>query len=40
MEIKSSLDKLALAAGQDVIERKYWLNKLDGELPKTWSYNE
>jgi len=35
MEIKSSFDKLALAAGQNVKERKYWLNKLAGELVKT-----
>ncbi|HLP47415.1 MAG TPA: condensation domain-containing protein, partial [Candidatus Kapabacteria bacterium] len=32
MEIKSSLDKLILAAGQRVNERKYWLHKLAGEL--------
>ena len=35
MEIKISRDKLVLAAGQSVKERKYWLNKLTGELVKS-----
>ncbi|MDQ1354236.1 MAG: hypothetical protein QG657_4545, partial [Acidobacteriota bacterium] len=35
MEIKISRDKLVLAASQSVKEKKYWLNKLAGELVKT-----
>ncbi|MCX6584775.1 MAG: condensation domain-containing protein, partial [Candidatus Aminicenantes bacterium] len=35
MGIKSSQDKLALAADQNVKEREYWLNKLTGELEKS-----
>ncbi|HLP58696.1 MAG TPA: amino acid adenylation domain-containing protein, partial [Candidatus Deferrimicrobium sp.] len=36
MGTKNTLDKLVLVAGQRVKERKYWLNKLAGELGKCY----
>jgi len=36
METKSSSDKLALAAQQNVKEREYWLNQLSGDLIKSY----
>ncbi|MCP5101770.1 MAG: hypothetical protein GY950_00240 [bacterium] len=35
MDIKSSSDKLALAAEENIKEREYWLNKLSGDPVKS-----